>query len=801
MDKQSQSDHKTLAFHRESHPNPKPDLEDLVFLSDASLKLFETLDLDQTLENITKVFVPYLAQCSALYLYGKDGHLKLENVVHENSQMLELVWDFDRRFQPGANSDTDLVTSYREKSPLSCQLPTTPSGLSALSKKPVINLSEHLDLNAFAYVPFGSDSGCSGVIVVARKGRPYSSDDLALFSNLERHISLALKNAEAARNSKNQYSELINGLDAIVWESDLDRRHYHYISQPTEALIGYSVARWLHEEGVWEAIIHPLDKNFVVKTYRDHVEHGEGFNYEYRIITADGQIKWIRDLFSTVTNSEGTPCKVRGIILDVTEAHRTSEALQKSESALSIFAETVSDYAVILLDPNGIITSWNTGAEKITQFSSDEAIGQPITIIFTPEDRERGAAEMEQQVALSGRSAEDNRWHVRKNGSRFWAMGAFTALRDERGELLGFVKLARDMTDQKNKEEELQRAKEAAEVANEAKGQFLAIMSHELRTPLGAMIGFADALLDKELMEDKRMEYAETIRSSGQKLSTLINDILDLSKVEAGRLEIERHDFPVGEIFHEIDSLLGNRAKEKNLQLTFKVENEIPASIRSDPSRLRQILINIIGNAIKFTSQGSIDVSIRYVKEKPVEDSKLCVVVNDTGPGIPEDMQSQLFQPFIQADNSISRRFGGTGLGLALSRRLARALGGDIRLMYSQVGKGSCFEISIHVGDVTQIPMIKSLKGPTRQGPPRSSIPSNRPLFGMRVLVVDDAPENRLLISHILKRGGSLDVHTVEHGGLAIAETEKNDYDVVIMDMQMPVMDGFEATATLRRKG
>jgi PAS domain S-box-containing protein len=799
MDSNSETTHTNSGFNHAMVPGHMfaNKLERIQFLSDISLQMLQGRRPEELVENIVKYSVPRIADIAAIYIQDSDRNLVLSNVVHREASKSDLVWNFDRRFKPGVKDQSSFLSLFKK------QLPTIVARKdldTLLDYHPII---QELGLISIIHIPFGNEKSICGSLLLSTthfSRREYHDSDKDFLYDLEQRFTLALTHVSSSKNYLHDYNEIINGLDAVVWESDASRSFYYYISEPAQHLTGYPVKKWLNEENVWQQIIHPADRERVLSSFYNCIQHKDNLDFEYRIVTANGKTEWIRDLLYVVRDLTGQPSRVRGIILNVTGSHKTADALMKSESALHLFAQSVEDYAIIMLDQHGLITNWNIAAEKITSYSAKEVIGKPMKMLFTSEEIERGVPEQEIQGALSGRSSEDNRWHIRKDGSRFWASGVLTALRDERGELLGFVKLARDMTVQKFKEEELQRAKEAAEVANEAKGQFLAIMSHELRTPLGAMIGFADALLDVDLPERKRLEYAETIRSSGQRLSTLIDDILDLTKVESGRLEIECHTFSIVELTKEINALLRIRAEEKNLKFEIKVDGQIPSAINSDPSRLRQILINIIGNAIKFTCTGAIELILKYEKLEPADQSKLYFIVKDSGPGIPTNVQTQLFQPFIQADSSISRRFGGTGLGLALSRRLARALGGDVKLESSTIGEGSCFVISVNTG-ANGVPMISEIEWNSLNSVPRSTIPKNSPLKGMKALVVDDAPENRLLIGHILKKGGCSKVDTANDGDAGLKAAMGGGYDVIIMDMQMPVMDGFDATAALRRQG
>jgi hypothetical protein len=301
------------------------------------------------------------------------------------------------------------------------------------------------------------------------------------------------------------------------------------------------------------------------------------------------------------------------------------------------------------------------------------------------------------------------------------------------------------------------------------------------------MVGFCELLREPILSDEDRIAYADIISRNGRELTSLIDDILDLSKVEAGCLDIARRPVSLATLLGDVAQSLSLRAREKGIELELHMQAGVPETIMTDPMRLRQILVNIIGNAVKFTERGGVVVDVR------LEGGRLLAIeVRDSGIGIPATAQGRLFRAFSQADEATARRFGGTGLGLQLSRRLAQLLGGDVTLVKSELGRGSSFVVTIDPGDFSMTT--------TDEQPPGKAEAGHGSLRGLRVLLAEDAPDNQYLISYLLKKNGAC-VDVVDNGGEAVRQVLSADYDIVLMDIQMPVLDGFDATRELRRRG
>ncbi len=407
--------------------------------------------------------------------------------------------------------------------------------------------------------------------------------------------------------------------------------------------------------------------------------------------------------------------------------------------------------------------------------------------------------------AMTGEAVDGVELIIRKPGQtdEVHLTASARPLQNDEGKRLGGVVVFHDISRSKQVEKELREATNQAEEASRTKSEFLANMSHEIRTPLTSVLGFADLLLDPDLGESDRLNYIQAVRRNGQHLLGLINDVLDLSKLQADKVQVERVEFSLHQLLHDVVSVMQVRAHEKGLDLHVVYETPIPVIIRNDAMRIRQILFNLLSNAIKFTPKGSVTLSCRFM-EPGTDASRLELAVSDTGIGMNADDIEALFQPFHQANLSTTREYGGTGLGLAICRALSEALGGEM-LVESRPGGGSCFSLKLYQSVPADADMVSehymaidSYDSLPHQGPTPQTLSG-------RILLAEDGLDNQLLIATILKRQG-LDVDVAKDGieanDMAIrALNEKQPYDLILMDMQMPRLDGYGATAKLRHKG
>ena len=467
-------------------------------------------------------------------------------------------------------------------------------------------------------------------------------------------------------------------------------------------------------------------------------------------------------------------------------AQRTTE-LQSSETKIRAILETVAS-GIIVIDAEKIVHSFNQAAERVFGYAAAEVVGRNVNMLMPEPYRREHDSYVDNYLLTGQRKIIGIGREVRgrrKDGSTFPLELAVTEMRHSRRRM--FVGVLTDITARKQDEESLVKAKEAAEGASRAKSDFLANMSHEIRTPMNAIIGMADLLLESEL-SDEQARYVRTFQSAGENLLVIINDILDLSKVEAGRMEFEEVGFDLVDVLEKNTVALAFKAHEKGLELACRVRPGTQSALVGDPTRLRQVLTNLTGNAIKFTSEGQVVVA---VEEHARHDGmvELQFSVSDTGVGIPPEKLGQVFESFSQADSSTTRNYGGTGLGLTISRRLVELMGGTIQVE-SRVGEGSRFFFTVCL-KISSVPI---------ESAPEYELDLN----GVGVLVIDDNETNRLILREELVSWGAL-VAEAENGlaGLARLEEARLDgkpYRLVLLDHQMPGMDGMEVLEEIRRQ-
>ncbi|HLL25551.1 MAG TPA: PAS domain S-box protein, partial [Kofleriaceae bacterium] len=509
----------------------------------------------------------------------------------------------------------------------------------------------------------------------------------------------------------------------------------------------------------------------------------------------DGSLHWVDSLISPFTGVDGNIERYISIRTDVTARKRAAAEMAATSSLLNSVLDSATEASVVATDLAGNITVFNRGAERLLGYRADEMVGRatPARLHLDSELAVRGAelpASMSSFDVLVHHAREtgvDTReWtYVRADGSHVEVSLTVTAMRDGDGNLLGYLGIAHDVSRHKQIERSLRETMHAARKANLAKSQFLANMSHEIRTPMNAVIGLS-YLLERTTLDAEQFGFLAKIKLASKSLLAIINNVLDLSKIEAAELKLERAPFDLGMLVEEISSLMSIAAEAKGIR--FELDTDISTlAVEGDATRVHQVLINLIANAIKFTEKGSVRFAVhRLACDDDV--ARVRFTVQDTGIGIAREALGRLFAPFAQADTSTTRRFGGTGLGLSIVKQLVGLMGGEVTVTsHEGIGSTFSFELAMRRSEL-------ALAAPIEAGPALAL------LGGVRILIADDSAINLEVARRILEHEGA-SVQLCSNGQEAVEAllARPDPYDIVLMDLQMPVLDGFDATERIRR--
>ncbi|MEI7485422.1 MAG: PAS domain S-box protein, partial [Ignavibacteriota bacterium] len=592
------------------------------------------------------------------------------------------------------------------------------------------------------------------------------------------------KQAEIAlRETESQYRDLANSCLALIWKSGTDML-CNYFNEPWLRFTG----RTLEQEmgNGWLEGVHPDDMDFCMKTYDGAFEKREKFSMEYRLRNALGEYRWLLDMGTPYYKTDGEFTGYIGHCFDISELKQAEEQLKQLTSRLTL-ATLAGGVGIWEWDIVNNVLMWDDQMYALYGIEKDKFSGvyEAWRAGLHPDDIKRCDTDI--QLALSNDKEFDTEYrNIWSDGSVHTIRAIAIVQRDEAGKPLRMLGTNWDITEQKEAESVLLKAKQDADIANRTKSVFLANMSHEIRTPLNAIIGFSQLLNRDKLLSESQKEYSVSIIRAGEHLLALINDILELSKVEAGRVSLRPVNVDLHTFLRDMQMIFKERASSKHIYIKFETDENLPRFAEVDESKLRQIFINLIGNAVKFTDEGGVEVHTRIEKGND-KTGRLVVAIKDTGPGISKDEMGNLFQHFVQTSAGI-KKGSGTGLGLVLSRELAVLMGGNITVQ-SEPGKGSVFTFEVEIQESDNLREkgidIKRVTGIEDDGKT------------YRILVVDDKKENMKVAVSILKIVG-FETNEAVNGEDAIVKFKEWKPDLILMDMIMPVMDGYEATRLIK---
>jgi PAS domain S-box-containing protein len=670
-----------------------------------------------------------------------------------------------------------------------------------------------------------------------------SAEGRALHRLLVAEDITAHKRAEATiTENRARLSLALTGSSVVIWENDLTAGKVHLSAEASVMMGGPSVETYFDAEALLE-LVHPDDLPRMRTALATFIR-GQSHEYrlQHRLRTQTGAWLWLETSGSvTERAANGHVLKMTGISINITDlkqiqselernrlileqrvAERTDQLAQVneqlqakiaaqaatekrlnqqlrrvrvSEEKSRLFASIVEQTrdAIVVRDTDGKIVKWNRGAAELFGYCAEEALGQPIGTLHQSHLSPDECRAVLTRVR-SRKRVDQETLRVNRNGTKVEVWTTASPIFNAERQHIGEVSIMRDISERKRQARETADARAAAEAASRAKSEFLANMSHEIRTPMNGVLGMIELVLGSALTSEQH-EYLSLASSSGKALLQVINDVLDFSKIEAGHLHIDAVDFAPGECIAEVVRALGFGARGKGVTVEWSAAHNVPERVVGDPNRLRQILMNLAGNAIKFTERGAVHVLLSSV-EQSASSALLSIAVRDTGIGIPADKQRIIFEAFTQADSGTSRRYGGTGLGLAISARLANLMGGTISVA-STPGVGSTFTVTIRCGLAEKSDAPNAT--PIVPGTTESVHPVLRGKNSRLILLAEDNAVNQLVASRMIKHIGH-QVVVAGNGALALEAIATQRFDLVLMDMQMPVMDGLEATAAIRAR-
>ena len=612
--------------------------------------------------------------------------------------------------------------------------------------------------------------------------------------------ALAFMFAESVQRAENKYRSLFENAIEGIYQGTVEGRlltvnpamaHMFGYDSPHEMISSVS--------DFWRDLYPgPEQHKQIILSLR---EHKRVMGIEWLGRRKDGSEIWTSLNVRSVMSATGEVVGLEGTVQDITERKRAERQIRESEERFRLVTQATNE-VIWDNDLRSGEQRWAGAIQPMLGYAPGE-IGNSGAFWeerIHPEDRQRVLSDLETLIATGGQAWSDEYRLRHRDGNYLAVLDRGYVVHDENGEPVRMLGSILDVTKRRQAEEELERAKEEAEAANRTKSTFLANMSHEIRTPMNGIIGMTSLLLDTDLSEEQR-KYAETVRNSGDVLLILLDDILHFSKLEAGEVRIETINFNLRDIVRDVCTLFTERARERGLNLSGYLGPDVPTALTGDPFRLRQILTNMLGNAVKFTEEGQVTLGVERLDDNDAE-VKLRFEISDTGIGMTEEQRAQLFKAFSQADDSTTRRYGGTGLGLVISKQLVELMGGEIGVE-SAPGMGSTFFFTLLLGKQQEnprgalsMPAVPSYVGLSSANNQRPRQPEKQP--NASILVAEDTLVNQMVAVELLKRRG-FRTEVVTNGAAAVESVSHASYLAVLMDIQMPEIDGYEATAEIRK--
>lgn len=620
--------------------------------------------------------------------------------------------------------------------------------------------------------------------------KQYEQKILQINKNLEERVKLRTKELEDSylkiKEREYRLNAAFAGGDYGWWDYHLDSDLI--ISHPSRYLtLGYTESEVENTSHWWDQLVHPDDAKIKESLLQTVLAGEQDFlKIEIRLKHKKGHYVWVYDQGHVIHKDHlGNPVRMIGTTQNIEQ--RKSMEIERLKLTKAV---EQSHVVVEITDTNGKIEYVNPAFEILTGYTQQEVIGKNPRILNAHVLPNETYTNLWQTI-LKGDTWEGELCNKTKNGDIFWEMAIISPIKNEKGDIINFIAVKEDITEKRKALKELKKAKTEAIEANKAKSEFLANMSHEIRTPMNAVIGFTD-LLYRQIKNPTQLGYLNSIKVSGKNLLKIINDILDLAKIEAGKVEIETVPIDISELIGNLDSTFRILSERKGLQFSIQVDENLCPTIFSDDLRINQILYNLISNAIKFTEKGYVTVKILSDKKKtevPAMDStsNIRFIVEDSGIGIRKDMQNKIFESFTQQDAQDTRKYGGTGLGLTISKKLAHMLGGDISVISKQ-NQGSTFTFFLNQVKCLDIEIDTHIEIPENQ---------NIIFESNRILVIDDINTNRDFLKSAIQELG-LEVIEAHNGQEALEIIEKKPIDLVLCDLKMPIMDGYSFIRKLR---